>query len=314
MSENSSGKVHALYIVLILGLIGGLIFTNVKLRKSKTDIETVSGERDNKEKLLKDLQVEYDRTSTDLTNAKAENLSLDSIIQVKQRELDEKKNYIAQIISQSNGSKSELAKARKLIDELTAERVKFQAQIDSLVAVNKQLEYEKIVLTEEKTSLSASLNEEKQIRTQVEAESAAKQAKIDKASTLSAVNIKLSGISINKKGNEVEETKAKNVDKIKLCFDLLENKIAPSGEVDIAVRIVGPGGSTISNQALGSGALTKENGEEVQYTYKMRPSYDNVTKKVCSLWDDGGAISAGSYSVEVYQKGVLIGQGSLTLK
>ena len=314
MSENSNSKVHALYIVLILGLIGGLIFTNVKLRKSKTDIETVSGERDNKEKLLKDLQVEYDRTSTDLVNAMTENISLDSIIQVKQRELDEKKNYIAQIISQSNGSKSELAKARKMIDELTAERVKFQAQIDSLVAANKQLEYEKIVLTEEKTSLSASLTEEKQIRSQVEADNVAKQAKIDKASILSAVNVKMTGISINKKGNEVEETKSKNVDKIKLCFDLLENKIAPNGEVDIAVRLIGPGGVTISNQALGSGSITKENGEDVQYTYKMRPSYDNVTKKVCSLWDDGGAISAGSYSVEVYQKGILIGQGTMTLK
>ena len=314
MSENSNSKVHALYIVLILGLIGGLIFTNVKLRKSKTDIETVSGERDNKEKLLKDLQVEYDRTSTDLVNAMTENISLDSIIQVKQRELDEKKNYIAQIISQSNGSKSELAKARKMIDELTAERVKFQAQIDSLVAANKQLEYEKIVLTDEKTSLSASLTEEKQIRSQVEADNVAKQAKIDKASILSAVNVKMTGISINKKGNEVEETKSKNVDKIKLCFDLLENKIAPNGEVDIAVRLIGPGGVTISNQALGSGSITKENGEDVQYTYKMRPSYDNVTKKVCSLWDDGGAISAGSYSVEVYQKGILIGQGTMTLK
>ena len=170
MSENSGAKLHTMYIILILALIGGLVFTNVKLRKSKTDIETVTTQKTGIEKLKNDLQVEYDKALADLDLAKNENLGLEDVIQQKQAEIEAKKNQIAQILSQGNGSKAELEKARRLIDELTADRVRFQGQIDSLIAVNKQLEYEKVVLNEEKSSLTASLDEEKSVRSQVEGE------------------------------------------------------------------------------------------------------------------------------------------------
>ena len=230
MSENSGAKLHTMYIILILALIGGLVFTNVKLRKSKTDIETVTTQKTGIEKLKNDLQVEYDKALADLDLAKNENLGLEDVIQQKQAEIEAKKNQIAQILSQGNGSKAELEKARRLIDELTADRVRFQGQIDSLIAVNKQLEYEKVVLNEEKSSLTASLDEEKSVRSQVEGENKQMKEKINRASILSAMNMTMSGVSTSKKGKEVIETKAKNADKLKICFDFAENKIAPSGE------------------------------------------------------------------------------------
>lgn len=313
MSENSGAKLHTMYIILILALIGGLVFTNVKLRKSKTEIETVTTQKTGIEKLKNDLQIEYDKALADLDLAKNENLGLEDVIQQKQSEIEAKKNQIAQILSQSNGSKAELDKARKLIDELTADRVRFQGQIDSLIAANKQLEYEKVVLNEEKSTLSASLDEEKSVRSQVEGENRQMKEKINRASILSAMNMTLSGVSTNKKGNEVVETKAKNTDKLKICFDFAENKIAPSGETEVAIRLISPLGVTITNAALGSGTLVNDKGEEIQYTYKVRPDYDNQLKKVCSLWDQGGNFVKGKYGVEVYQKGILIGQTSAEL-
>ena len=314
MSENSGAKLHTMYIILILALIGGLVFTNVKLRKSKTDIETVTTQKTGIEKLKNDLQVEYDKALADLDLAKNENLGLEDVIQQKQAEIEAKKNQIAQILSQGNGSKAELEKARRLIDELTADRVRFQGQIDSLIAVNKQLEYEKVVLNEEKSSLTASLDEEKSVRSQVEGENKQMKEKINRASILSAMNMTMSGVSTSKKGKEVIETKAKNADKLKICFDFAENKIAPSGETEVAIRLISPDGVTITNAALGSGTSTTEKGQEVQYTYKVRPDYDNQMKKVCSLWDQGGNFAKGTYNVEVYQKGILIGQTSAELK
>lgn len=314
MSENSETKLHTIYIILILALIGGLVFTNVKLRKSKTDIETVTTQKTGIEKLKNDLKVEYDKAIADLDVARNENLGLDDVIKQKEQEIEAKKNQIAVILSQGNGTKAELEKARRLIDELTSDRVRFQSQIDSLLTANKQLEYEKVVLNEEKSNLTASLDEEKSVRSQVEGENQKMKEKINRASILSTMNMTMSGVSTNKKGNEVIETKAKNSDKLKICFDLAENKIAPSGTTEMAVRVINPEGVTITNSALGSGTITSENGQEVQYTYKIRPDYDNVSKKVCSLWDDGGSLSKGTYSVEVYQKGILIGKTSAELK
>lgn len=44
-SSNSNSKLHAIYIILIALLIGGLVYTNVKLQKSKETIVVTEKQR-----------------------------------------------------------------------------------------------------------------------------------------------------------------------------------------------------------------------------------------------------------------------------
>lgn len=105
MSENSGAKLHTMYIILILALIGGLVFTNVKLRKSKTDIETVTTQKTGIEKLKNDLQVEYDKALADLDLAKNENLGLEDVIQQKQAKLKPRKIKLLKYLVREMGVK-----------------------------------------------------------------------------------------------------------------------------------------------------------------------------------------------------------------
>ena len=64
MSENtnSNGKLHAIYIALILLLIGGLVFTNLKLKKSKETIVVTEQKVTEVEKLKSDLDLRYNES------------------------------------------------------------------------------------------------------------------------------------------------------------------------------------------------------------------------------------------------------------
>ena len=44
--QNSNSKIHTLYILLIALLIGGLVYTNVRLKKSKETIVVTEKQRD----------------------------------------------------------------------------------------------------------------------------------------------------------------------------------------------------------------------------------------------------------------------------
>ncbi len=46
----------------------------------------------------------------------------------------------------------------------------------------------------------------------------------------------------------------------------------------------------------------------------ISPDYQNETKTVCSYWAQTFKFASGKYSVEVYEKGFLIGQSSFVMK
>ena len=60
---------------------------------------------------------------------------------------------------------------------------------------------------------------------------------IDVGSTLHASNFYILGIDEKKGGKEKETTKAKRVDKIRISFDLDENRISTTGPKDLSSRI-----------------------------------------------------------------------------
>lgn len=315
MSQNSNSKIHALYILLILLLLGGLVFTNLKLKKSKETIVVTNSEKDKVEEALNNLDKEYQKALDDLEMYKDENAGLDSVLSNRERELLEKKNTIAKLIQSGKTNQADLDKAKEMIKQFNAERLVFQQKIDSLLSVSQALSSENETLVIEKNDLSTKLESEKTEKGKVLDENSKLKSTVDKATILTTSNIRITPIREGKKGKEVEVSKAKDTETIKVCFDLGLNRVAPSGETEIAIRLIGANGVTIQIDALGSGSLKDATtGNEIPYTYKIRPDYQNESKTVCSLWKQDFKFTPGKYSVEVYQKGYLIGQGTFSLK
>lgn len=313
--SNSNSRVHAMYILLIALLIGGLVYTNVKLKKSKETIVVTEKQRDDVTALKADLDKKYAESLQEIESYRAENAGLDSLLETKKQELDAKKAKIDALLGQistlkaGDASKSKLlADAQAMIAQMESDKARLQASIDSLVAVNK-------TLYENNEKISSELSETVQKKQAVDEENQKMKDRIDKASILSTANIQSTPIRITRKGKEDEVSKAKDAQKLRVCFDLLQNKIAPAGQTEIQVRIISPDGTTIQMQNLGSGTLKEATtGNEIPYTYTISPDYQNDTKTVCSYWAQTFKFASGKYSVEVYEKGFLIGQSSFLMK
>ncbi len=315
-SENTSNsKVHAMYIVLIALLIGGLVYTNVKLKKSKETIVVTEKQRDDVTALKAELDKKYGESLQEIESYRAENAGLDSLLSVRTQELTAKKAKIDALLSQistlqsNDAAKSKLlAEAQALIKQMDEDKARLQTSIDSLMTVNKQLYQERDSVTGELVNTLAKKQE-------IEDENKKMKDRIDKASILSTANIQATPIRMTKKGKEDEVSKAKDAEKLRVCFDLLQNKIAPSGQTELAVRIVSPDGTTIQMSSLGSGTLQDATtGNDIPFTYTISPDYQNETKTVCSYWAQTFKFSPVKYSVEVYEKGFLIGQSSFMMK
>ncbi|MCB0507329.1 MAG: hypothetical protein KDD21_03405 [Bacteroidetes bacterium] len=314
-NNQSNSKLHAMYIVLIALLIGGLVYTNLRLKKSKETIVVTEKQRDDVTALKDELDKKYTESMQEIENYRAENAGLDSLLNVKEQELSSKKAKINALLSEVSQLKSGdankaklLAEAQALIKQMEDDKVKMQSSIDSLLAVNQQLSLER-------DSITGELNTTIQQKQVADEENQKMKDRIDKASILSTSNMECTPIRITKKGKEDEVSKAKDAEKLRVCFDLLQNKIAPSGKTDLAVRIISPDGSTIQMASLGSGTLNEATtGNEIPYTYNISPDYQNDTKTVCSYWAQTFKFASGKYSVEVYQNGFLIGQSTFTMK
>jgi len=133
--------------------------------------------------------------------------------------------------------------------------------------------------------------------------------KVDVGSTFAASNITIKGIDEKGNGKEKETDKAKKVNKLVVSFDV-ENRIAPSGPVDLYVIVTAPDGQIISNPAMNSGTLTTRKDGDRPFTTKTTLDYEQGTRKNVSLPLRQEKFLVGDYKIEVYQNGFKIAEGT----
>jgi hypothetical protein len=139
--------------------------------------------------------------------------------------------------------------------------------------------------------------------------------KVALASRLQAEKILIN--IINNRGKEKEdneaEYRAKQVDKIKISFNLAKNEVAAKETKEIIMRLIEPDGSALYNLSTGSGTFIL-NGEEIFYTAKRDIVYDNSQQAISFTYSKGADYKRGQHTVELYADGFLIGKTNFTLK
>ena len=162
-----------------------------------------------------------------------------------------------------------------------------------------------------KSTAKASLISEK---TQLEGERQVLSKKVDIASAIRVRNVTVKAIDV-RGSKEKSKNKAKKVDKLNICFMTEANEVAPAGEETFYLRIVDPTGTPLAIESLGSGVSTdKRSSNEFRYTTTATTNYSNGETEVCGAWQPGQNFVKGKYSVEVFNKGYLVGTGAFNLK
>ena len=112
--------------------------------------------------------------------------------------------------------------------------------------------------------------------------------------------------------NQTETDNAKRTDYFKVCMTIAENRIAQAGKKDIYLRLISPSGGVLHHSQANT--LKTESGKNILFSDKKTIDYQNLSVDVCVFYDcKGEEMKEGTYTVEIYADGVVIGKDKIVL-
>ena len=253
------------------------------------------------------LQNNFDASLARLDSMATINTGLETKLTEKSAEIAKVKTEIRSILNKKNATAFELGKAKKLIAELNGKITGMEADIAKLTEENKTLSEEKIVLTQAKEKLGQDLANTTTAKQELE-------KKVDIASTLNATNIVVTPINIKANGKEKVSTSAKKVDKLLISFEV-DNRIAKPGSTDLYVLVTGPDGQLMQTNLGNAGTFTTREEGEKPFTAKVPVDVETARKKNVEFgFTPGSNFQKGSYKIQIYQNGFLIGEAKTELR
>ncbi|MBC8173469.1 MAG: hypothetical protein H7X71_06130 [Chitinophagales bacterium] len=313
MEETKKQGNRGLYIILILLLLGlnAWLFYNAYL--NKVEQKTFATQISEKDSIINHLNNEYTALQLELASQKGQSAEKDSMITELQNELTARKDEIAGLLKSKNflNKKSSdieklLAEAKSEIASLQADRDTYIARLDSVTAAYQTLlgDYDNLEI------------EYKNEVTRGDMLVRAKDSIEELGSIILAGNITVSGVRSKGSGKEVEDQKAKKSDRLKICFDLLENKLSAGSSQTIYVKVIDPEGLTLYDANNGSGDFeNRENSEDSRYTTSVSMDYAGEDKQsYCVYWNQSAEFLAGDYHVMIFHQGYCAGKNTFSLK
>jgi len=284
---------------VLAGLLGvvllGVIIYTVSLYQDKKKTETVLTQE--KELVVEDLnslKSEYDKA---ILESNATNEELVSARDNIAKYIDSVKTMKADI--------STLARYRRQVGVLKAEREQLLAQVDSLTRSNTMIAMQRdstYVELEKQTVFNDSLVVQNTQLADV----------VEKGSALNLSKFSVDAVRERNSGKLVSTSRARSTDKFKICFTVADNIISEAGDREFFVEVLDPQGNVLGE----SYSKTNEGGASVTYSKGTNFYYENKSLDVCDYINKpAGDFQKGNYMVNVYDDNLkLLGTSKFTLK
>lgn len=289
------------FLVVALAGTWGYIIWDKKLTKAET--QQLTSQVASSDAAKNSLQQELNDATLQLDMLKSSNAKNEELLKSKYGEIETLKAKIQSILNTKNATSSQLAEARRLINQLKGNIETYTAEIEKLKGENIQLTEEKRIVSEERDVVRHHFDSAKTVIKE-------KENVIDIGSTLHASNLSILGLKDRSNGKEKETSTAKRVDKLRISFNLDENRIAQSGTKEIYVVIIAPDGKPVAVSELGSGKFVTRDGVEKPFTKKVEVNYTQGERREVKFdWAPGNTIQTGNFKIEIYNNGFKIGEG-----
>lgn len=309
MSENNNSRnpinLVLLGLCILLGVTCAVLAYKVMNPQKSVEYITLKDEKEKTEVDYQNTLKSLDATTQELESMKGKNDELDAKIAERESKINELKTQLSAIAGKSKKTEADKAKMQSIITELQKQNADYLVQINTLVE-------EKKILVEKNTKLETDLSSEKETTKKLSNEKQFLSGKFELGKLLQTNNIFATGIKTKGSGKELETNKINRLDKIRVCFETGDNKVIDSGPVTLYMRLIGPNGTTITQESMGSGVTKLQDGTDVQYTKSVNFEYTNSSKKICIYWSQN-LYTEGKYNAEIYQNGYKIGTTSFTL-
>jgi hypothetical protein len=213
-------------------------------------------------------------------------------------EISAQRDEIDGLITRVKNGNWELGKAKEKTEGLRVMMMGYIATVDSINQLNQ-------ALTKENTAMRDRVKEVQGKNEKLEERQENMEEIIEAGRLLQCTEISVVGIRITKTGRQPETDRANRVDMIKVCFTLLENKIAEPGNKVLNLRVTDTEGNV----------LLSNNDEGYSATRNIDYSNDRLVACVFYSVDiETNALISGEYTVEILEQETPIGSSILILR
>jgi hypothetical protein len=295
--RSDTGKNILIIVLIILVIISGIkLYTDHldKTRKSE-EIIILSEENNDLNRRIDSVTFQLDLRIQEIEKLGGDIASLEQIREqlVQERNLDTQRSA-AEIASLNQKINS----YTKVFAEKDEEIVRLREVNQQLFTENEDLKSSQAVIEEEVVKLNIIQQE--------------LQEKVDIAARLKAENIAVA--AVNSRGREREDGfRNRQLERLKVTFNLADNKVAEHGPRDIFVQILSPNNQPIFDVARGSGTFSIDGREEF-YTVQQDVLFDNTNQQLTYFYEKGSDYNSGIYTVKIYADGYEIGEKSFEVK
>lgn len=258
-------------------------------RQQMLDNELLRADRDS-------IQNDLGRLMEDYDNLHVANDSISASLDIERGRADSLMN---QLRKERRWSLAKIKQYEKEVGTLRTVMRGYLHQIDSLNSLNQKLITENISYRKEISSatLRAEMAEEK---------AAELDNKVRAGAVIKARGIRLTGLNARNK----EVSRIRNAERVRVDFVLTANELTTPGNKAVYMRLTSPDGYVLTTEAM---PTFEYEGERLSYSAMREVDYQNQDLEVGIYFDCSG-FAAGTYLVQLYCDGYMIGSAEIAMR
>lgn len=279
-------------IILILVIAGAAYYIFHQQQQMEEMTQSFDLEKEMMADDLNELSLQYEGYKFSVSN--------DSLVALLTTEQAKVQRLMEELRTVKSTNAKEIARLKKELATLRKIMRNYVIQIDSLNRANEQLKVEKneaVKKYRQASTTAASLKREKEKLTE----------RVTLASKLDATSISVT--PVNSRGKLAK--RIKKMEQFVINFKITKNVTAPVGEKVVYVRIMKPDDDILVKSR---GDVFTFEGKDINYSIKKMIEYEGEEVPVTMYWNIEEFLSPGTYRVDIFADGNLIGQRSFTLE
>ena len=277
--------------VLVLALIGLTFLLFTEKKNTRELIEEFTLEKEELENEYTHFAQQYDELKITVTN--------DSLSVLLEQEQVKTQRLLEELRTVKSTNAAEIRRLKKELASLRKVMISYVNQIDSLNKINTQ---QKEVIAEVTRKYNAAssqistLSEEKKSLTK----------KVSLAAQLDATNIWIEP----KNKRDKKAKKAKDVTKFTIGFTIVKNITAVTGERTLYINIYKPNNEVLCKSTANTFAYENRT---LTFSIKKYIEFDGEEQSVVVYWNVYEYLSDGTYRVDIFTDGTMIGSQKFEL-
>ena len=286
-------------VLLNVGLIYQLVSKNNQLQNTQTELVDTTQELDN-------LKVIEDELRVDLELKSGQNAKLDSVIQLRNQEIQKKVSQIRSLLSKGKVTQAELANATQEMAEFKNEVEKLKAEIEELSKQNQYLKDENYVMQKQ-------IDAEREINQEMRSKNTELVKQVAVGSRIFLKSLVANPMRNALVGDFKITDKLSKLEKVEVSCTLGNNDLVEKGDKTIYFQIVTPNKSTLHSDNNSSGTFNFDGGDRM-YTVKKSVNFQNKNETVSFSIPKSDGMTEGNYKVNVFSQNHKMGSAEFTLR